>query len=327
MEAVNYNEKLTFEPFEGEFSLRHGERYIYDAYGKILGCISKKCLRDLNGKIIAEFLRKDKVADENGKQVNTRLYGERLEPAPAENTAESDSAPAETAEPAETAAETADGEPLNGQEKATFRLVRDRVFLIEPEKETLIGTIELTRRDPVHIILLSALALLLAATIAFVALINLPFEGSPTINIRDNNGSYEGQGVIAVFDGSVKPGSSGEYRFIINNPYNVELDYSISIDKRYEGTQDIEYFPLQFRLRMNNALIESDRWLSLEELNFSELEMMRKSDQSFSLEWRWPFESDTDKDKYDSLDTILGKDNGKLSLVLNFKAEQGGNSL
>ena len=73
---------------------------------------------------------------------------------------------------------------------------------------------------------------------------------------------------------------------------------------------------------MNNALIQTDRWLTVDELSYAKLSMMPQSDQSFTLEWRWAMDGGSNYG-----DTLIGSDGGKISIVLNLTAQQGGNAL
>ncbi len=290
-EMQNYNLNLTRQPFEGDFRRGRGAKIIYDAHDKILGSVSKKKVFDLNGEEIAFFARKEIKEDSNEKNNKIRLYTVGC----------------------------------GGEEKNGYYLSDGRFYAISGGDEMLLGTYEVTERNPVHIALLAVLAVFLALFIAFVTIINLPFEGRPVIDVKDKNGEWEAQGVIAVFDGKVLPGSKGEYGFVIRNPYEVSLDYSFALTAEYDGgidIADIEYFPLTFRLRMNNALIQTDRWLTVDELNYAKLSMMPQSDQSFTLEWRWVMDGGSNEG-----DTLIGADGGKISIVLNLTAQQGGNAL
>ena len=173
------------------------------------------------------------------------------------------------------------------------------------------------KRNILHIIMLSVLAVLLIATIILVAFLGLPASDTerPILDITDNNGSWEAQGAVAVFGESVCPGSSGKYEFALRNPHAFEMNYSFSITPRYNG-EAYEYFPLRFRLRMNNVLMETEEWLGADELAFSEMYIMAATTQSFTLEWQWPFEAGTDEN-----DTLLGKYGGGVSMILNLRAQ------
>jgi len=178
-----------------------------------------------------------------------------------------------------------------------------------------IGKIPARERRAAHIILMAMLSLLLLATAAFVWMIDIPFSDMPQIEVADNNGTWEAQGKIAVLDSSIAPDSSGEYEFILDNPHNVSMLYDFSIKEFYNDTQVVN-FPMEFRIRMNNVLLESDKWLSAEELNFKDLVILPGSTQHFTLEWRWQFESGDDE-----TDTFFGKTNGEYSLQFQMIAQ------
>ena len=159
--------------------------------------------------------------------------------------------------------------------------------------------------------------LCLAVTIILLALIGLPYgdRERPVIDIADSGGSWEAQGTVAVFPRSLKPGSSGNYEFILNNPHDAAMDYTFSLEPLYNG-EKIDYFPLTFRLRMNNVLLESEEWKTVDELKFDQMTIWNRSTQVFTLEWRWAFENGNDDG-----DTFIGADGGKISLVLRVTAQ------
>lgn len=319
----SYNILLTQKPFDGEYVRKRGANILYDTHEKVLGSISRKCIFDLNGEELAVFQREEKGEDENGKKQKSYYYVPANPPEKVDiygfDDTVTDLKAYDNVEPDELerlAIKEAE------EKNVLYRFVEDKLYSsVNGGEEELIGRIAVRKRNPSHIILLCALAVFLAAVITFIALINLPFESAPVIEVRDKNGSWEAQGVIGVLDDGLKPGDSGEYKFVISNPYNVDLEYNFTIEGHCEGAE-IDYFPLEFRLRMNNVLIETDQWLSVDELKFSELEIMPAADQKFTLEWRWAFEKGDDY-----ADTIIGRDASSISLILKLTAEQGGNSL
>lgn len=180
--------------------------------------------------------------------------------------------------------------------------------------EELLGSMP-AKKKRAPLILLGATCLLLALTIALIALIDLPYAETPVIDVKDDNGSWSAQGTIAVFDDKIMPGSDGEYEFIIRNPHDIRLSYSFTIGERYNG-EPVENFPLEYRVRVNNALIGSEQWLSAEELHFGDLLLMAQSDYLVALEWRWPFEGENN-----AVDTQFGADGGEYSLEFELTAE------
>ena len=71
-----------------------------------------------------------------------------------------------------------------------------------------------------------------------------------------------------------------------------------------------------FRLRMNNVLMETDEWKTVDKLKYDQTVILPNTRQSFTLEWQWPFESGSDDN-----DTLIGADGGKISLVLHLTAQ------
>lgn len=173
------------------------------------------------------------------------------------------------------------------------------------------------KRNLSHIIMLSVLAALLIATIVLVALLSLPVGELeyPVIEIGDSDGAWEDGGTIAVFDKKLRPGSSGQYEFALKNPHGYELSYAFSLSPVFSDANG-EYFPLKFRLRMNNIIVQTEEWRSIDELMFSEMYILPETTQTFTLEWSWPFEAGTD-----SKDTLLGAKGETVSMTLHISAQ------
>lgn len=178
----------------------------------------------------------------------------------------------------------------------------------------LLGAVSAERKRTA-LILLGFACILLAALITLVALIALPGETLPVIDVRDDNGNWNGQGTIAVFDEVIEPGSEGEYKFIIRNANEEKLFYAFRIEERYNG-EETKAFPFEYRVRVNNAPIGSAEWRSASELYFENLILMPQSDYLVELEWRWPFEGGDN-----AADTSFGRDGGEYSLVIVLTAE------
>ena len=177
-----------------------------------------------------------------------------------------------------------------------------------------VGQVARRKRDFAHIVMLSVATLMLLMTVIFVWLIDTPYSDTLVIEVSDEKGSWKTQETIAVFDDRIAPGSSGKYVFILENPHNVRLNYDFKISEFYNG-EEVDNFPIEYRLKMNNVLI-SDGWLKASELRYYEIEMLPESTHSFTLEWRWRFESGNDE-----VDTYFGQSNGEYSLVFNMTAQ------
>lgn len=137
----------------------------------------------------------------------------------------------------------------------------------------------------------------------------------PTFEINDKNGSWEAQGTVGVFDNSIKPGSAGEYNFIITSASDAELKYTFSIEEHFEG-KDNNWTPfIQYRLRMNGQLIGGDDWFYADYLFYSDIIILANTKQLLTLEWRWDFDGD------DDYDTTLGIGGGEYYVTFYLKAE------
>lgn len=180
--------------------------------------------------------------------------------------------------------------------------------------EEFLGTMAVKKKR-IPLIFLGLAGFLLALAILFIALIDLPYDEVPIIDVRDENGDWKGQGTIAVFDKVLHPDTEGTYQFIIRNSNEVKLYYDFSITECYNG-EKTETFPLEYRIRVNNDLIGSEKWLSGSELQFKDLILMEQSDYLVTLEWRWLFESGDDP-----LDTYFGESAGQYTLDFFLTAE------
>lgn len=284
-QKAEYNTILTERAFtpDDDFCRARKAHVLCDASGKILGSVSNTGVYDLFGNEIASVTgeTQTKVGNEDVRVIRY-------------------------------AAGT-----------HTYCLEGDALYGTSGEKKY-IGSIVKKERNPFKIIVLSALAVLLIVTIILLALIQMPSVNVPpdpdddivpVIDIRDNNGAWEAQGVVAVFGDTICPGDTGEYGFILGNPHDAAMTYTFYIEPIYNGSVVAE-FPIEFRLRMNNLPVQSVEWKSVEELRFEELHILPQSSQSFTLEWRWPFSAGKDEN-----DTLIGKDGGKISMVLHVSAK------
>lgn len=247
-----------------------------------------KLITDAQGRPLGTLSGKE-ILDLNGKQIATL---ERVEIAP-------------------NAAGKKQKSRFYTSPKGEMRLF-DSVLFVDGEP---LGKIPARERSVSHIVMLSVATLMLLATMMFVWLIDIPFADVPTIEVKDNQGTWEAQGTIAVLDSSIAPGSSGEYVFILENPHNTSLSYSFAIKEFYNG-EEVSDFPLEFRVRMNNVLLETEEWLSAEELQYTEMIMLPDSMHRFTLEWRWQFEQGDD-----ARDTYFGETNGAYTLEFQMTAQ------
>ena len=278
---IEYNSILTEREFTETDKFRRARktRVLCDASGKAIGSVSEDGLFDLFGNEIAALKTEKYRPDKDGKQIRVADYA---------------------------------------SDKRVYRLAGDELYVVDGNATRFTGRILRKQRNVVKIALLGVLSAVLIAAIVLIALIHLPASDTekPIIDIKDNEGTWEAQGVVAVFGDTVRPGSNGEYNFVINNPHDIEMQYSFYIEPKYDGDTDIKQFPIMFRLRMNNVLMETDEWKTVDKLKYDQTVILPNTRQSFTLEWQWPFESGSDDN-----DTLIGADGGKISLVLHLTAQ------
>lgn len=150
-----------------------------------------------------------------------------------------------------------------------------------------------------------------------IALLLLPAPSPfPEFEIIDNNGQWEAQGTIAVFDETIHPDTHGEYNFIISNTSDAMLEYVFKLEEKYVDRDEEWPSFMKYRLRMNGQHMETTEWFSAEELVYSGILILPKTKQLMTLEWWWPFEGGNDGN-----DTWFGNDAGKFSVVFHLTAE------
>lgn len=156
-------------------------------------------------------------------------------------------------------------------------------------------------------------ALLIATIIItiflIIAFLLAPTDAIPEFEITDRKGSWEAQGTVAVFDEKIKPGSKGEYHFILKNESEAVLSYGIIMSEYLHNVDHEAKEFMQYRLKMNDVFIDNEEWHSIKELDYNDIYILPGTKQLMTLEWRWPFEDD------DVNDTLLGRTGGKLSVT------------
>lgn len=279
-ETFEYNSILTARAFTDtdKFQRAQHARVLCDASEKWIGSISDAGLYDLFGNEIAAF-----QSEETGED-NIRIA-------------------------------------VYASGAATYRLAGDELY---DGHGRFLGRIRRRQLNVPRIVVLSALSALLIAAIVLIALTGMPTpvvvgppepDIRPVIEVRDDVGAWDAQETIAVFGDSVLPGSSGEYGFILNNPHDLEIAYEFYLEPQYEGNV-VPAFPILFRLRMNNVVVQTEEWKTIDRLRLDSMVILPASSQSFTLEWQWPFENGSDEN-----DTLIGADGGKISIVLHLSAQ------
>ena len=269
-----------------DFKVSKKDLLVTDSENQAVYAIRKnKEIRDLYGNVIAEFSSKEKrkVGD---KRAEVAVYN---------------------------------------SEKGTFACTKDKLFL----NDELVGNVTKqhiggrTGSSNLSIVMLSLAALV--GTFVFISLINTPISSDPipVFDVVDNNGNWEEQGTIEVFDDAkIYPGKSGKYEFVMTNESVGKLLYGLSLSKEiYYGNLEYNYF-MQYRLKMNNKYISNykeknpEEWLRADELIYENIVFLPATQQLMTLEWQWPFESGNDES-----DTQFGIEASKYSIVLSVKAE------
>lgn len=167
---------------------------------------------------------------------------------------------------------------------------------------------------------LKAISMLIVGTVLIIiflvlALLFMPQNGIPEFEITDQQGSWQSQGEIAVFDDEIYPGGEGSYEFIIRSECTERLVYGFRLSEFLVNIgQDTRPF-MQYRLKKDNVYIDDGEWHYVG-LDYNDIIILPGSEHLMTLEWRWPFESGLDAN-----DTLLGVAGGKLGVSLFLWAE------
>ena len=268
------NSLLTAEPIE-KVRFKRGCRAVYDADGKLLCGIHKKAIYDLNGNKIADYDRTE--TREEVRKGETVRY-EILHYA-GENTA--------------------------------FRAENGYLY----RGEELLGRI--APKDKRMAILAAALAfacIIFAVSITFTALMGYAEapDTYPTLTLSDKDGVWGANAELDIFgEEPIAPGASGEYIFLIENPTNVRLQYTINLAISRKG-EPIS-FPFDYTLKMNNLIVAEGDGRGA--LAVGDILFEKESNHRFSLAWEWPAEGN------DGEDTEIGSAGGEITLTITVTAQ------
>lgn len=120
------------------------------------------------------------------------------------------------------------------------------------------------------------------------------------IIIKDNKGPIKMNSILDIFNNFkfenqkiIAPGSYGEYHFSIINDTNSKIVYSIKFDDIMTNKVNMKY-----RLKLDNSYLKGDNisYVSIEQLNISNIIALEKSNNLYTLEWYW--EDDDPNDNY-----------------------------
>ena len=166
-----------------------------------------------------------------------------------------------------------------------------------------------------RIIIISVTIALLLAALLFLILMETPENVPPRIVLKNmEGGELDKEYTLKVFDDLIYPGTDGEFSFRVENPHNQRVNYSFEIEPLYNG-EPIDDFPIDYRIRLNNGLLNTEAWLDADELNYKDLTFLPETEHLITIEWRWLFEQGND-----ALDTAYGMDNGEYSFIFHITA-------
>lgn len=124
-------------------------------------------------------------------------------------------------------------------------------------------------------------------------------------------------------DKLIAPGTTNKYQFTLENPGNVALDYTLSMEAYITGTDEI--IPVNVRVwdYTNKYLLGSaEQMVDVLDLNTVDEKSVLGAGRyaAYTLEWEWPYEQDNDE-----FDTMLGNmavdDDLVLTIKINTTAE------
>lgn len=176
-----------------------------------------------------------------------------------------------------------------------------------------------TTRPALLPILMALAALIFITIFVIVALLLVPQKDLPTFDVYDQMGEWDaqGQGEIAVFDDTIKPGDKGTYDFIIRNVSDTELDYGFRLKEYLDLVpQDATPFML-YRIKMDGVYLGGNEW-HYAGLDYYGMTIQPGSEHKMTLEWWWVFELDAE---HNANDTLIGISGGELKVNIFIWAE------
>lgn len=93
----------------------------------------------------------------------------------------------------------------------------------------------------------------------------------------------------------IAPHSKGTYKFYVQNKTNTDVIYNIKFSDEMQN-----FINMKYRLKLDNIYIKgnSENYVSLDELELSNIIILKDSTNFYTLEWYW--------DDNDKLDTFVG---------------------
>lgn len=108
---------------------------------------------------------------------------------------------------------------------------------------------------------------------------------------------------------TIAPNSKGTYKFCIQNVTDDNIKYDINFSDAMTHKINMKY-----RLKIDNVYIKGDQnnFVDISELNIKDINVLKNSNNIFTLEWMWD-------DENDELDTKAGIGEEKSYYTINLK--------
>ena len=194
-------------------------------------------------------------------------------------------------------------------EDGSYELIRNKVYL----NGELIGKVTLRQKIRTAVTTLIILLLILLSAFSLVKHY-LPEPLNINMDVKDDNGSWNDQYKVHIFDSTIMPGSNGKYEFNVTNSSEIDLEYSFRIEEVYNH-ENVKDFPMIYRLMLNNEY--KTEWMTGKELKVYDIMIKPNEEHHFVLEWSWPFDGQND-----DIDTFYGNSNGEYSIMLYLSYSQ-----
>ena len=119
-------------------------------------------------------------------------------------------------------------------------------------------------------------------------------------------------------DKLIAPGTHNDYTFTLKNSGSTTLDYTMTMRGWYEidGLEtEKDETPVEVRVKRGDTYILGDQKIGVSPLLLKDVNeagtMKKKTSQTYTLEWEWPFErgnTEAQINKHDAEDTALGNE-------------------
>ena len=171
------------------------------------------------------------------------------------------------------------------------------------------------KTDYSYILIAILVALLIVSVVALVTVTKTkkePLTGE--ITVVDTDGEWNAEGKLNIFGKeSIKPGDKGNYVFMVNNPFDVELKCRVEFVPNYENSEFLP--PIRYSVSSEGQSLEqkeTEQGFAIESVVID-----KNGSRSFYVEWEWLFDGGTDTD-----DTLSGIAGSKYTVTIQITAEE-----